>query len=464
MVTDETTTEDKSEASVEVGPAVEEVSRENVESVEQNTNVDNSVLEILTDYSRETESAELARYVGLSKQDNPAELTSSLRGYFDDRRELFNAQDPQALAQEIVNLEQSFIANIEAQIDAQFPSLEGAKREQAIHSIREVLYSTILGGQLSFEKISNLISRGVVIKTIPGGEARSAATGYDKDKMLALCRGDSNGTSIYLYESFIAADAASQTHVLRHEIGHILTENGGIWSNDVLNAFYAAARNPTPETIGKFREYPELAEILKVLANPENQGLIWNHYIRERLDALGKIEPSTRPAEQVKVANELLAEMTAYFMEYRQSEASYLSRRLQFVSRDDLESYILKNTGVQSLEQLGLPANPSPQEIIRNLATRPELSTLFAANSAWYKKLNGSLMSGGKQVEAQNREFYDEDEFGDDDFEMEELEENVTPAEPEMIQNQGIAQPKTAKPPKSVFQTFWELFTGTPSP
>lgn len=463
MVTDEKTTEDESEVGVEVGPVAEETGRESATLIEPNPDIDNCVFEILTDYSRETESSGLAEYVGLSKQENPAELTSPLQGYFEGRRDLFDAKDPQALAQEIVNLEQSFIANIEAQIEAQFPSLEDGKKQQAIHSIREVLYSTILSGHLTVEKISKLINKGVVIKTVPGSEARSAATGYDKDKILALCQGDSRGTSIYLYENFVTADADSQTHVLRHEIGHIVTENGGIWSNEALNAFYAATQNPTAETIENFRDYPELAEILKVLADPENKGLIWNHYIRERLDALAKIESSSRPAEQVKVANELLAEMTAYFMEYHQSEASYLSRRLQFVSRSDLKSFIFKNTGVQSWEQLGLSANPSAQEIMRNLAMRPELSTLFAANSAWYKKLTNAFAGGGKLVEAQNREFYDEDEFGDDDFEMEELEDSVPPSEPEMIQNQGLSQPAVAKPPKSIFQTFLELFTGTPS-
>lgn len=463
MVADEQITEDKPESSVEVAEAAEEVGRESARIVEQNTNIDNSVFEILTDYSRETESSELAEYVGLSIQDNPAELSSALQGYFEAKRELFNTQDPQVLAQEIISLEQSFIAKIEAQIEAQFPSVEDTKHQQAIHSIREVLYSTILSGHLTAEKISNLISQGVVIKTVPGSEARSATTSYDRDKIFALCRGDVNGTSIYLYESFITADAASQTHIFRHEIGHILTENGGIWSKEVLQAFYLASRNPTAEAIEKFREYPELAEILKVLADAENKGLIWNSYIRERLDALGKMEQSSQPAERVKVANELLSEMAAYFMQYHSSEASYLSRRLQFVSRSDLTSFIFKNTGVQSWEQLGLSANSSPQEIMSNLAARPELSTLFAANSAWYKKLNGALADGSKQLEAQNREFYIEDEFGDDDIEIEELEESIPPSAPEMITSQQPSQLKTAKPPKGIFQVLWEAFTGKPT-
>ena len=427
--------------------------------------------EIFAVYERETESASLAEYVRLQK-DSPEDMVRALQGYFEQKKELFPNQEAGALAQEIIALESSLLAKIEEQIETQFPNIEKGEKDQTIDSIREVLYSSVLSGYLSGEKLSLLLDGGITIQTRPGPEVKEGDLNYDQNKIFGLFTNVDGKTTIFLYENFITAKDDSQRHILRHEIGHVLGEKCDLFPSDVWFAFLKASQNPTPETILKFREYPELADVLKTLADPKTEKLIWNNYIRERLDALEEISDADKPAEREQVAKELVAEMIAFHLEYGATKESYLSRRLQFSSRDEIKAYILKKTGSSSSEDLGIVENMDFRQIVEILSQRPELTSLFSANEAWHKRLSQKFEGRATNLNIRDLpegyEFYDEDDFGDDDFELDDLEDTVveTPAAetaPTDQQGFGFGASKAPAPPKSVFAFFLEMITGTPT-
>ncbi len=427
--------------------------------------------EIFAVYERETESASLAEYVRLQK-DSPEDMARVLRGYFEQKKELFSNQEAGALAQEIIFLESSLLAKIEEQIETQFPNIEKDNKDRTIDSIREVLYSSVLSGYLSGEKLSLFLDGGITIQTKPGPEVKEGDLNYDQNKIFGLFTNVDGKTTIFLYENFITAKDNSQRHILRHEIGHVLGEKCDIFPSDIWFAFLKASQNPTPDVISKFKEYPELVDILKTLANPKTEKLIWNNYIRERLDTLEEIGDANKPAEREQVAKELVAEMIAFHLEYGATKESYLSRRLQFSSRDGVEAYILKKTGTSSLKDLGIAKNMNFKQTAEILAQRPELSSLFSANEAWHERLSQKFEGRAAQLNIrelpEGYELYDEDEFGEDDFELEDLEDTlvetpVAETAPTEQKGFGFGGSKAPAPPKSVFALFWEMITETPT-
>jgi len=420
--------------------------------------------EIRTNFEQgQSEARALAEFVTSPlKNAESKDLELSLVNYFKEKQKqgLYEGENPEQMARDILILEHKILSQAEEQMEAQFAGVDAAKRNQAIISMREGLYCLILNGVLSGEKISDILNGGIQIKSEPGEEIKGEA--FAKNEITAYFRVENGAATIYFYEKFLTLSPEAQSHVVRHEFAHTVAESGGMWPPSLYMSFLRASQNPTDEVIASFNEHPELACLLKVLQNPDQHATLWNNYVKKRLLALDKMEGEEQSKERVRIARELVAEMTAYYFEYGKSSESYLGRRLQFVTREDLDQYVQKISGKnlkQLSQELGFSRKMSPAKIMQRLATVPEFAPFFADNQAWFEKLSETFANRGENFETDIPEDYEganEDYFDPGDY-IEDINPNMginDETGPSATPRQN--QPKAKNP----IIALWDWLTG----
>lgn len=435
------------------------------EPAEPGAAVDEEIIDSSCYEAGQSEPRELAKSIDQFSQEG---LDGALAGYFEKKRTegRFEFAEARELADDIVLIEQRIIAPLKERISTEFPDAKPEKIEEAVIGIREGLYSIVLSGHLTAEKLLSKIS-AIEVKKTPGQEFQEQS--FDPAKAAAYYTIEGGQATIYFYSVFFENEGPdAKAHHVRHEISHILCESGDIWPQEIYFQFLEAAQYPTQENIDAMaRVAPALAEILKVLRDPNEHSTIWSRYIRSRLEAIKDLDPDKQGQEKVQVARELVAEMTSYFLEYGKSEQTYLARRLQFAEPGAVVDYLKTRGGGSTREEFcakyGLPDTATPQEILAAISDKEEFSALLRANNLWFKHLQERFAERGKNIASGIpqgvEESYIDEYYFEDDYEY--------PPAPAAGFPAGKEDTAPAAKPENPVVAIWDFLTGKkagPSP
>ena len=337
----------------------------------------------------------------------------STEGYFREKknRGMYEFAEAPELSADIAVIEERLIKNLPDQIKAEFPEADQAKIDRAVFSIREGLYSMVLNGYLTGEKITSKIAQ-IIVKKQPGDEFQNES--WDKSKTAAFFTFRGGQAEIYLYEKFFNGSEDAQAHHIRHEFSHILVEAGDIFSPEVWTSFLEFAKLPTNENIATMEKLsPELTEMLRVLQHPEEHMEIWSPYIQARIRAL---KANENGEDKVRLGRELVAEMVSYYLEYGKTGETYLARRLQSVKPGQLIVYLTRRSGESEpaafCAKYGVSGEMTSSQIIAALQDKEEFASLFRANGLWHKKLSETFSDRGANI-AEGIPDYDLDYYDD---------------------------------------------------
>jgi len=430
------------------------------ETAEPGAPVDEEIIDTRCYEAGQSEPRELAKSVDRFSHEG---LDGALDSYFESKKAegLFEFAEAQELSSDIILIEQRIIVPIKEKIALEFPDAEPKKIEEAIVGVREGLYSIVLSGHLTAEKLLSKIG-AIIIKKTPGAEFQEQS--FDKTKAAAYYTLEGGQATIYLYGVFFENEGPdAKAHHVRHEISHILCESGDIWPQEVYYQFLEAAQYPTDENIQVISQTaPALAEILKVLREPQKHSAIWSKYIRGRLQAIESLPPDQQGKEKIQVARELVAEMTSYFLEYGKSEETYLGRRLQFGEPTAVVDYLKTQAGCSTREEFcakyELSATATPQEILAAISDKEEFAPLLRANKLWFSHLKERFGERGKNIQSgipqEITQEYADDFFFEDDYEI------LSPASTGYLGKEDNTAGLTAKKAENPIVAVWDFLTG----
>ena len=361
-----------------------------------------------------SESKELAKLLELLTSDDKAETVLMLTDYFKIKKleNLFTfEEDPQKLSQEIWSIEEK-IRTIKVPEDM----------PDATKSIRESLLSTVLSGKVSAEVILDRLNGEITVSKQAGEEVGDYE---NSDNLAAFFRVEGGVSSIYLYEKSMDNDN-DPNHHFQHELGHIFAETGAIWDQEVFLSFLQAVAEMDDAKIAQIAEQAsELSAIYNLIKNPD-QAIFFRPYIKEKLSQLGSLEEGKLPQARITAAKEIIAEMTAFYLESADDELSYFNARLKYIGGDVVG--LLKNTvGPADFdsfkEQNDLDGRkPTAKEVFEFIKGRPEFQADFQAQQSIIEKMESAFKDRGGNIKpisetmsAGETVSYADGDFGDTD-------------------------------------------------
>jgi hypothetical protein len=364
-----------------------------------------------------SESKELARLLALTTSDDPEESVALLANYFKIKKAegLFAfEEDPERLAQEIRSIEEK-IKTIEFSEDLKEEEKTGFE-----NSVREALISTVLSGKVSAETILGRLNSVTISKT--AGEEIGEYDG-DIGNLAAFFKVEAGVSSLYLYEKATSEDP---THHFQHEMGHIFAETGAIWDQEVFLNFLEAVSEMDEAKIKQIAEQaPELIAIYNLIKDP-NQAIFFRPYIKDKLSELGSLEEGQLPQARMTAAKEIIAEMTAFYLESADSELSYFNARLQYLGGDAIE-LCKKIIMPEKLELLideggsGTKKTLTTEEIFDFIKNTPEFKADFEAQRLIIAKMKNAFDNRGSNIKPMSETMatgetisYADENFGDD--------------------------------------------------
>lgn len=392
------------------------VPRENPEGQEldssQEVEINPSQTE-LTHREQLSESGELAYLLELLKNDDKQAIISILTDYFKIKKleKLFPfEEDPEKLSQEIWSIEGK-IRTIKVPEDM----------PDATKSIRESLLSTVLSGKVSAEMILDRLNGEITVSKQAGEEVGD----YENpDNLAAFFKVEGGVSSIYLYEKSMD-DNNDPNHHFQHELGHIFAETGAVWDQEVFSDFLQAVATMDDAKISEMEEQaPELVAIYNLIKN-HDQAVFFRPYIKEKLSQLGSLEEGQLPQARMTAAKEIIAEMTAFYLESADDELSYFNARLKYIGGDVVE--LLKDTvGPADFysfkEENDLEGKLTAKEVFEFIKGRPEFQADFQAQQSIIEKMKSAFKDRGGNIKpisetmsAGETVSYADGDFGDTD-------------------------------------------------
>ena len=368
--------------------------------------------------SRNLESRELAKAMssvvasptkeGIAEHlKNHPECLASMPKKDESGNDLTNEARSERLSEEILGVESKLIASFVAQVNEAYPNPDDTQKSkitQAIESVREGVYSIIINGGFSGEKIQDLIGE-INFKSVQGEEVNETAA-IEKNEIVAYVQEGNDGKiNIFVYASFL--ESGGQAHVIRHEIGHALNESTNLWDKETFSLFMQCAKDPSNQEFSKLPA--ELAEIVRLVNNPESHSSLWSGYITPILEKLATMPEGDEKADlKVIAAREIAADMTAFYLESDGSDETFFETRMQF-SKENIVPYLQKVSNTNSPEELqrfcaDRGANINIQtinisELSSQLAKIPEFRPLFGLNSIFAQKMRSSLENRGEKIQ-----------------------------------------------------------------
>lgn len=376
--------------------------------------------------------------------------------------------DPAEVARDILKIEQEIIAPVKAQMEQALQTDEEAKRlaPRALNSLREGLYSVVLKGFLTYDKIRELNPGGFAFK-LGAGEEFTAKT--DPTKAYAYSGGYEGQRTTYLYRNFLyfshqdlddRATWRRQSHLVRHELMHPL-ERSNLWAENDFNEYRAAARTLDEASIVRVEQKnPELGIVLRLLQQPENLIYI-SPYIAGWVKELEKTpadESEKRAELREAIACEVVADTMAYFTESGPSQISFLENNFRF-ARKKLLTYIKSSPEIDEATKNELATGKlSFEKMLGILQKDPKLKLLFDANKLWHTKLTEAFRDQGKNISIyENGEDDWDDDYGYYEFDFGEEPFERSDEGTGWGYGRGAASQEQEK---SLFVQVWDFLTG----
>lgn len=385
----------------------------------------------------------------------------------------------ETVANEIFSDAEPLIAQLQNELGGS--GLTSEQIDDGVASIREVLYNIVAKETLSGGKLRELVG-SIHFKEQPdtgeGGEASGFRADASKFQGMTILNEQTGKFDIYFYGSFFKGDEKSQTHLVRHELSHVFAEATNLFDAQTYDKFlqYAGDSNITDEQISEIAaSAEELAEILRIMRNPQIDLDVWNGYIKHRISVLNGLEGEDLADERRAVASELVAEMIAPYLASGENEIAYLTKRFETLNQDNILQFFIsraiKSDGtpcqnnqefIEYCDSRGIKIdveNIKPQELITALSDLPEFSSVFGIGRKFFNKLKGSFENRGANiaVNTQERYFHQEEELGDYDelinFSSYYNQEYGYPNAGSANQSSGLKQ-------ESFFSKLWDFVTG----
>jgi len=263
--------------------------------------------------------------------DTPAGISNYLETKFK-----LTPENAGQIAGEILGVEQSLIAGFIKSCEA--ANLEPEKVTQVVESVREVLFSVIMSGTLSGEKVGEIIKE---VKYTPDIKQETAGDEtFPAGEMTAYLK--FNEGIMLITGEFLKQSERTQTAILRHELGHSLVETTNLFDREMYAMYLETAGGGlSDESISVFEQRfgensAPLAQLLRTLQKPEENFGLWNQYIQKRLKMLSQ---KNTPEEYRRVAQELAAEMVGNYLNSGGDEETYLRSRLKFAPEGGYEGH-----------------------------------------------------------------------------------------------------------------------------
>lgn len=313
-----------------------------------------------------------------------------LNTYLDAKKDLFGT-NPKELTQNLLLIESRLIAPLIQKLQLAKIPLE--QQHETIESAREAFYGIVLNERLSAEQILNIFNGEIIVRDTPGAEIDEKYRLVDIYSYIAY-NATSRKFDIYIYNKFFKEKGADKAFLLRHEFAHAAAYS--IWGKRYTD-FLEAAKNPH-SALDSFDDQPELREVLSLIANPRTSKLFFRGYISELLEAsTQETDPAKIMELRTHAAQEIVADLTAHFLEGSASAAALIDFRSRYFGYNDEQLFdmILKAEGVQTKEKLAelyeIPDSPTPAQVVKALSQSDNLAALFRISDVWQDKLSAKL-------------------------------------------------------------------------
>ena len=324
-----------------------------------------------------------------------------LKHYLEAKHDVFSLESPEQveeMAKELMKLENEIIA----------PMIDGARKsgksEEQIGNLtigaREAFYEMVLNGTLSAEKIREAFDGQILFSEKPGVEFKSEH--HNKDEIGAFLSWSGEKFNIHLYDALFASSTRDIGFLFRHEFSHAAAPS--IWGMKYFD-FLEVSKNPNTNT-AKFADTPELQQVLFLVANPRLAKPFFRDYIS---DILSELETATDPQKIAELrqsaAKEIVADLTAHFLEGSQSADVFCTLRMRYLDQNPqkLLETVLELEGVASSDELlkkyFKPGEPiTPNAIFDKLSTSIPLTPLIGTSKVWQERLAKLFENRGENL------------------------------------------------------------------
>lgn len=332
------------------------------------------------------------------------------------KKGLCKFEKPETLSAELAELEDKLIGNFAAQIRS-YENVTAEQADEAIVAVREAIYSLIMGGHLTGEKIQSLVNNGINFRDKPGEETISSKgvslLGNVKESdVVAFYRIENESAAIFLYAPFLSESRDAKSFGVLHEFGHIVARNN-FWPEETYKSFLQAARDPGSADLQQFARHPELQQILQVLQDPAGNSGFFRSYIRTRLETVSSLPEEQQGRERSKIAEEIIADMFSYYYMGGNNAQDHVSSRMTHLYEQDAATgeftpdrvikLCLEKLGLQNLDQLykvmkKKPKSTTPSQLCELLIQNEKLNPMFGSSASWTKLLNQRSKDRGNAI------------------------------------------------------------------
>ncbi|MFH1909818.1 MAG: hypothetical protein ABIJ72_01315 [bacterium] len=384
-----------------------------------------------------------------------------LKHYLEAKKGVFSLESPEQvaeMAEQLMKLENEIIT----------PMIDGARKsgksEEQIGNLtigaREAFYGMVLNGTLTVERIREVFDGQILFSQKPGAEFKSEH--HNKDEIGAYLCWNGQKFDIHLYDALFASSTRDIGFLFRHEFSHAAAPS--IWGMKYFD-FIEAAKNPNTNT-AKFADTPELQQVLFLVANPRLAKPFFREYIS---GILSELETATDPQKIAELrqsaAKEIVADLTAHFLEGSQSADVFCDLRMRYLDQNPqkLLETVLELEGVASSDELlkkyFKPGEPvTPNAIFDKLSTSIPLTPLIGTSKVWQERLTKLFEDRGANLSRPKDEFDEDLDLGWCDE-----EELVSAIPPTSSAQQTSASQGAQTGGGGAMQTFldlWGIITG----
>ncbi len=329
-----------------------------------------------------------------------------LVNYLESKQDVFAVENPEALAKQLMQVESNLIAPLHQKLIDN--KINAEQTAETIESAREAFYGMILNQRISSEKMLGILNGEIIVKDVPGDEVDAKYKNVDIYSYVAYDE-KTNKFNIFIYNNFFKEKGADKAFLLRHEFAHAAAFS--IWGPK-YTSFLEAAKNPH-SGLESFSDTPELKEILSLLANPTIAKPFFRNYISDLIVASqSETDPKKVMELRMHAAQEIVADMTAHFLEGAQNTSSLIDFRARYFSynSEQLFETILQTEGVSTKEELMKrynidPKTSTPAQIVEALSKSDKLAGLFRLSDTWQKALNNKFRNSGAALTLATRSF-----------------------------------------------------------
>lgn len=328
-------------------------------------------------------------------------------------KEALKGADAKALGQDIALIEAKLISQLDSSLREK--GVDDAKIEQAKIGVREGLYTALINGLVTGEHILGRINGGIVFQDSPGEEV-DQNEGADPSRLAAYFTVSDEVGKVYLYKQFLSESADFKKGLVEHEFAHILNHDGP-FEYETFEGFREAAFDLDKDKVEAVKKAnPALGKILDMLAKPDQDQEIWNSYIAGRMqDIAGMPDGKAKFYARMKLATEMAAEMTRYYMEAagagsdQEIEEAFLNARLGAIGDENQYlRWISRKLGVpegnttQLASALGISNVHDHHELIQAMVNSGKFPELFGLNHEWCQQLKTAFAKRGERIPKAN--------------------------------------------------------------